>query len=515
MAKAKKKRGTASNTVILIFTTALAKALGFGREMSLAYVYGATPVSDAYIVAFSIPTIIFAGIGSAMLTSYISSYARIRQRNPKRLRRFTDSVITMVIIISLVIMTVFWLFKRPIVRLFAMGFEDEVLNIAVSLAQVIIISLLPIGIYFILQGYLQIHGSYFAVGMVSAPLNICVISSLFLSEYYGQGVLGWGVVAGYCASFLMLYAAAKQHRFSYRPNFRFNTPEIRRLLVVVLPIFLGKAITELNTMIDRTIASVLPSGSVSALSYGNRIIGFVTAVFVISVTTAAFPQMSRLSAMKSHRKLKRTFTRSVGLMSLMVLPISAGVILFSGEIVAMLFQRGAFTAFDTQRTAEVVAYYALGLIFFSIKEVTLSMFYAIEDTVTPTVNSIAAILINIIFNLLLIEKMAHKGLALATTISGGLTLVMLLVILRRKIGPLGLGRLFKSLVKMAVATAGMCLAAWPLYQLLAGKLELVMPLAFLLSVMAGALVYAALNILLRTQEMGVLVVGLLGRFLRE
>ncbi|MCI9194525.1 MAG: murein biosynthesis integral membrane protein MurJ [Angelakisella sp.] len=508
---AKKRGSTASYTVILIFTTALAKALGFGREMSLAYVYGASPVSDAYIVAFSIPTIIFAGIGSAMLTSYISSYARIRQQNPRRLRRFTDTVITMVILISLVIMGVFWLFKEPIVKLFAMGFEGEVLEIAVSLAQVIIVSLLPIGVYFILQGYLQIHGSYFAVGMVSAPLNICVISSMFLSQYYGQGVLGWGVVAGYFSSYLMLYIAAKQHRFSYRFNFQFNTPEIRRLLVVVIPIFLGKAITELNTMIDRTIASVLPSGSVSALSYGNRVVGFVTAVFVISVTTAAFPQMSQLSAMKNHRKLKRTFARSVGLMSLMVLPISAGVILFANEIVAMLFQRGAFTAFDTQRTAEVVTFYSIGLIFFSIKEVALNMFYAIEDTVTPTINSILAIVINIVLNLLLIKSMAHKGLALATTISGGLTLVMLLVVLRHRIGPLGLGRVFASLVKMAVATAGMCLAARPLYDLLYGATEMML-LCFILAALAGALVYALLNVLLRTREMGVLVVGLLERF---
>ncbi len=274
---AKKKRGsTASNAVILIFTTALAKGLGFGREMSLAYVYGASPVSDAYFVAFSIPTIIFAGIGSAMLTSYISSYSRIQQQNPRRLRRFTDTVITMVILISLAIMCLFWLLKRPIVKLFALGFEGETLELAISFSQVIIISLLFIGVYFILQGYLQIHGSYFAVGMVSAPLNLCVIASMFLSVQHGQEVLGWGVVAGYFASFLMLYLAAKGNRFSYRPNFNFRTPEIRRLLLVVVPIFLGKAITELNTMIDRTIASILPAGSISALSYGNRVIGFVT-----------------------------------------------------------------------------------------------------------------------------------------------------------------------------------------------------------------------------------------------
>ena len=505
-----KKGNTATYTIILILTTAFAKALGFGREMSLAYVYGASPVSDAYIVAFSIPTIIFAGIGSAMLTSYISSYARIRQENPTALKTFTDSVITMVALISVAIMVVFWIFERPIVRLFAVGFDAETMEIAVSLSRVVILSLLFIGVYFILQGFLQIHGSYFAVGMVSAPLNICVIASMFLSVTWGQEILGWGVVAGYFASFLMLLLASLRHHFSYRPCFQFRTPEIRRLLMVVFPIFLGKAITELNTMIDRTIASVLPEGTVSALSYGNRVVGFVTAVFVISVTTAVFPQMSHLSAIKNTRKLKATFRSSAGLMSLMVLPISAGVIIFSEEIVAILFQRGAFTAYDTQRTAEVVSFYALGLIFFSIKEIALNMFYALQDTKTPTINSLAAILINIVLNLLLIKSMAHKGLALATTISGGITLVMLLISLRRRIGPLGLRRLFVSLLKMAAATAGMCFAVVPLYDLLLEKLES-MPAAFVLAALAGALLYGVLNILLRTREMGLLIVGLAER----
>ena len=505
-----KKGSTATYTVILILTTAFAKALGFGREMSLAYVYGASPVSDAYIVAFSIPTIIFAGIGSAMLTSYISSYARVREENPRALKGFTDAVITMVALISLGVMAVFWLFEEPIVKLFAVGFDEETMAIALSLSRVVILSLFFIGVYFILQGFLQVHGSFFAVGMVSAPLNVCVIASIFLSVTWGQGILGWGVVAGYFASFLMLLLASLRHRFSYRPSFRFRTPEIRRLLLVVFPIFLGKAITELNTMIDRTIASVLPAGTVSALSYGNRVVGFVTAVFVISVTTAVFPQMSRLSAIRNTRKLKATFRSSAGLMSLMVLPISAGVIIFADEIVAILFQRGAFTAEDTRRTAEVVAFYALGLIFFSIKEIVLNMFYALQDTKTPTINSIAAILINIVLNLLLLESMAHKGLALATTISGGVTLVMLLVSLRRRIGPLGLGRLFGSLLKMAAATAGMCFSVIPLYDLLFGKLES-MPAAFLLSAFCGALVYGLLNILLRTREMGLLIVGLAER----
>ena len=108
--------------------------------------------------------------------------------------------------------------------------------------------------------------------------------------------------------------------------------------------------------------------------------------------------------------------------------------------------------------------------------------------------------------------MAHKGLALATTISGGITLVMLLLILRQRIGPLGLGRIFASLVKMSLATAGMCLTAYPLYGLLYRQLESV-AVSFFLAAFTGALVYALLNVLLRTREMGVLVVGLLERFM--
>ena len=236
----------------------------------------------------------------------------------------------------------------------------------------------------------------------------------------------------------------------------------------------------------------------------------MTAVFVISVTTAVFPQMSHLSAMQNHKRLKSTFISSAGLMSLMVLPISAGVIIFAKQIVTLLFQRGAFTAYDTQRTAEVVVFYSLGLIFFSIKEVAMKMFYAIQDTNTPTINSLEAIFLNIGLNLLLIKPMAHKGLALATTISGGITLVMLLVSLRRRIGPLGFRRLFISLLKMGAATVGMCFAVLPLYDLLFTQLES-MTAAFLLASLAGALVYGLLNILLRTKEMGLLVVGLVER----
>lgn len=496
----------ATYTVILMVTTVFAKVLGFARELSLAYVYGASAVSDAYVVAFSIPTIIFSGIGTAILTSYIPIYTGLQKNEPQELKRFNNSVMTMVFLLSVSIFGVFLLFDRPIVRLFALGFEGETLEMAVILSRIMMVSIVFIGVYFILQGFLQIHGSFFAVGMVSVPLNIAVVASILFSKPESYKLLGWGVVAGYAASFLMLYIAAKRHKYTFKPCFNFRDKNIRRLMLLVLPIFLGKAITQLNTMLDRTIASVLPEGSVSALSYANRITGFVTAVFVVSVATAIFPQLSRLSAGNNTKKLKSTFVTSSGIMSLLVLPISAGIMIFSKEIVSLLFLRGAFTAADVERTAQVLFFYSFGLLAFSIKDVMINVFYAIEDTKTPTVNSIIALVLNTIFNLLLLKPMGAGGLALATSLSGMITLVMLTFSLRKKIGQLGLKRLFVSLLKMLVATGGMTAVVIPLYSVTFGFTQSIL-VSLIVAIGCGALVYGLLNILLRTRELGMVIVG--------
>ncbi|MEG0852714.1 MAG: murein biosynthesis integral membrane protein MurJ [Angelakisella sp.] len=496
----------ATYTVILMGTTIFAKILGFARELSLAYVYGASAISDAYVVAFSIPTIIFSGIGTAILTSYIPIYTGLQRNEPHELKRFNNTVMTMVFMLSLGIFAVFLIFDRPIVQLFALGFEGETLEMAVILSRIMMASILFIGVYFILQGFLQIQGSFFAVGMVSVPLNIAVVASILFSKPETYRLLGWGVVVGYAASFLMLYIAAKRHKYSFQPSFNFGDKNIRRLIWLVFPIFLGKAITQLNTMLDRTIASVLPEGSVSALSYANRITGFVTAVFVVSVATAIFPQLSKLSAGNNTKKLKSTFVTSSGIMSLLVLPISAGIMIFSREIVSLLFLRGAFTAADVERTAQVLFFYSFGLLAFSIKDVMINVFYAIEDTKTPTINSIITLVLNTIFNLILLKPMAHSGLALATSLSGIITLVMLTVSLRRRIGQLGLKRLFISLFKMLLATCGMSAAVVPLYNMVFTLTQSIVA-SLVIAVGCGAIIYGLLNILLRTHEMGLVVVG--------
>ena len=513
-----KMNKTAKHTVILMVTTVLAKVLGFAREIVLAYRYGAGSVSDAYIIAYSIPTVIFAGLGTAILTSYIPMYTQMHEQSPRKLRRFNNNVTTIVLLLSAAILLVFWLFDDSIVQLFAVGFTGETLDFAVRMARVMMISVLFIGVSNILQGYLQIHDSFAVVGMVSVPQNIFVIASILLTATGDSLVLGVGLVLGYAASMMMLYLSSKKKGFSYRPYLSLRDPNIRQMVILVLPIFLGRTVMQINTMIDRTIASTLPTGSVSALNYASRIFGFVISVFVLSVATAIFPQLSIQTARNSMKRFKATIRSSIGIVTLLVLPISAGAIVLAEPIVKLLFGRGEFDEAAIRLTAECLSFYCIGLIFYSLKDILNNVFYAMQDTRTPTVNSVINVALNIVLNLALVGPMAHRGLALATSLSSGITLLMLLWCLHQKVGPMGLRALSKSILKMLAGTGLMTAVVVPLWAVLGP--EAVTPqsgvlVPLIVSVGAGAVVYVVALILMRTREMGELIVGIANALSRK
>ncbi len=136
---------TAVHAIIMVLTTILAKVLGFCRELSLAFSYGASNVSDAYVVAFTLPTILFSGLGTAMLTSYISVYTDLQQNRPGEEKPFHDQVITMSFLLSVGFIAVFLALRYPIVRLFALGFEGAQLDLTVNLSSIMIASLVLVG----------------------------------------------------------------------------------------------------------------------------------------------------------------------------------------------------------------------------------------------------------------------------------------------------------------------------------------------------------------------------------
>ncbi|MCS7240832.1 MAG: polysaccharide biosynthesis C-terminal domain-containing protein, partial [Candidatus Bipolaricaulota bacterium] len=184
--------------------------------------------------------------------------------------------------------------------------------------------------------------------------------------------------------------------------------------------------------------------------------------FGLAISQAIYPALSLQAAREDRPRLMDLVSQSLEVLLLFLVPATAGLMVLSRETVAFLFERGSFTPTATRTTAEALFFYALGLVAAGLADVVAKAFYAQKDTRTPVRISVIGLLLNIVFNLVLIRPLAHKGLALATSLSSVFTCLVLTELLRRKLGGLGGKELFRNFAKIGVATGTMCVALFPL-----------------------------------------------------
>jgi len=230
---------------------------------------------------------------------------------------------------------------------------------------------------------------------------------------------------------------------------------VRRTLAVMAPGTIGAGVTQLNLLISTALASFLPGGSVSYLYYADRLNQLPLGVVGIAVGTAILPSLSRQVRLAQLTDAVATQNRGIELALLLTLPAAVALALLATPILAVLFQRGAFGPADTAATAAALAAYAAGLPAFVLIKVLAPAFFARHDTATPVKIAVAAMAVNLSLTLVLMQFLAHVGIALATTAAGWLNALTLLVLLirRRHFGfdP----RIRRNLPRIGLAAVGM------------------------------------------------------------
>ena len=168
------------------------------------------------------------------------------------------------------------------------------------------------------------------------------------------------------------------------------------------PVFVGVAVNQVNGLVDKTLASTLVEGSISALNYANKLNEFVMGIFIVSITSVIYPLLSKLSAANNKEEFNNSIVKSINYVILLVIPISIGAMVLSTPIVKLLFERGAFDLRATQMTSSALFCYSIGIIGFGLRDILSRVFYSIQDTKTPMINGAIAMALNIVLNLILI-----------------------------------------------------------------------------------------------------------------
>ena len=234
---------------------------------------------------------------------------------------------------------------------------------------------------------------------------------------------------------------------------------MKRVAALMAPSVLGLAVTQLNVLVNTFLASYLPEGSISYLYYADRLLEFPMGIFAIAVATAVLPVMSEQAARKDWGNLRETLSFALRLVFFVTLPAMIGLIVLRQPILNLLFQRGAFTAHSTEMTAQALLYYSLGLAGFAGVRIIVPAFYSLQDTKTPVKVALVTLVTNGVLGALLMHPLKHGGLALATSLAAGMNFALLVFLLRKKMGKIGLGKIVRSFFKSLGASAVMGVVA--------------------------------------------------------
>ena len=413
---------TISTFGIILFS----KLIGFIREMIMAGVYGAGALTDAYNSAYSlfyIPVLLFTScLTSTFQVFYNKSRAELGLDGAKR---FSNSVISLFALFALAVSGIMFAFAEGIVKNVFAGFSNEKVQAATEYLRIMLPSLIFFTVAIIYNELFNADKRFIAAQLSGLPLSFTLILTVLLfSGGAGLRAQAWGVAA---AGVIQVIISALLIRRSYvfKPSLKIFDPRIRRLLAASVPAVLSMAVTELNHIIDRSLASGLNSGDITAMTYAFKLVSVFIGIGVVPLTTVSFASMAKEAAKKGSDGVRDYTDASLRLLLAVLLPAALLCAVSSGDIIRFAYGRGAFTESNIAVTAGVFLFYILGLPFFGMRDLLSRTMHSLENTRIPMYAAMISMSVNIGLNLWLRTVMGVNGLAFSTVIAALVNVLLL------------------------------------------------------------------------------------------
>ena len=500
------------STGIVSSATLLSRILGLVREQVYAHLFGAGFSMDAFVAAFRIPHLLrdlFAE--GALATAFVPVFTDHLANKGKKEAFYLGNLVinTLLVILSLVILLGI-IFAPFLVNLIAPGFGEipGKIELTTTLTRILFPFLALISLAAVVMGMLNSFGHFATPALAPTMFNIGIIFAGFVfCPFFDPPILGiaLGALLGGLGQLGIQIPRIRKEGFRYKLVLNFRDPGLKRILLLMTPAVFGIASTQINIFVATYLASLLPQGSVSYLSYAYRLMYFPLGVFGVAVATVTLPLVSTHAAQNKIDQVLFTYSSSLRLVFFLVIPSTVFLIVAAGPIISLLFQHGKFQYLDTVATSRALILYSLGLMGFAVIRVTAPVFYALKDTKTPVIISAISVALNIILNVILMRPLGYMGLALATSIAGWVNMFLLLLKLNQRIGPFDFRDLFKAfymIILAALIMGGLIWLFFSIYQIDLSLAPLTQKiLSVLVSIGLGLLVYVSVCRLLNVGEL--------------
>jgi len=449
-------------TASLILTVAAlaSRILGWVRLLVIGSQFGASRELDAYFAAFRIPDAIFqlvvAGALSAALIPVFQGY-RARGQDVEAWR-LASSIINLVMIALAGLSLVMAIFAPVLVPIVAPGFDAPTTELTVRMTRVMLISPVLIGMGAVVTGILNSYQQFTVPAIAPLLYNLAIIlAAIFLAPVMGVEGLAVGVAIGSLAHLVVQLPNLARVGQRYDLTIGLGHPGVRRVAWLMGPRMLGLAAGQLNFLVSTVLASGLPEGSLTAYNYAFQLSQIPVGVIGVSIAVALFPTFSQDAALGRIGEIRRQVANAVRVLVFVAAPLTAIMVVLREPLTAVFYQYGAFSPAASERTANALLYFALGLVGHIVVHVLARAFYAMQDTRTPVTWAIIAVGINVVLMVSLVGPMGIEGLALALSISAVLEVAGLLWSLRRRLESVEEPALLRTMGRAAVAAGAAAL----------------------------------------------------------
>jgi murein biosynthesis integral membrane protein MurJ len=418
----------------------LIRVAGMLNQIVVTYRYGQSSQMDAYFVASAVPTLLAQLLSTALEASVIPVYTQVRVTGGQKQASILFSTLLNILVIGLVVLTAIMLLTSgPIIFLSAAGLKAGPRETAIGLTPYIFPIVLFMTINSFLECLLNSEGQFGwpAYAGIFVPLTT---ACLVLMEGSSEGVvmLCIGTLLGQFVELAVIIYRAHKANLVYRPVLDLHSTALETVLIVAWPALLSALISQASPLVDQIFASYLSVGSISTLNYSNKIISVFTGVIIGSVGRAMLPYLSQQAGVNDMGAFKRTLRFYLWVIGITSIVLTAGMIVLAHPIIRILFQRGAFTAEDTTRTAITTTGFVIGMAPMALGFTVSRAFSALRKTRLLMYVTIFSVFANALFDYILAHFWQSFGIALSTSFVYACTLCILLLMLRREIGPLDL-----------------------------------------------------------------------------
>jgi len=466
--------GLLKSAGIVSVSITISRITGLMRESVLSWLFGAGATYDAYVLGYRIPNLareLFAE--GALSAAFVPTFTRyLATKSRAETRELSNITATMILVIAGGFCALGMILSPAIVNLFAPGFEavPGKSDLAGSLVRTMFPFLLLLALSSQAQGILYATHSFAVPSLSSAAFNIfSVLSGLGLGYWLGPRLgistvrgMAFGVVLGGVGQLLFLLPGVWREGFAWRPQWNLGHEGVRHILGLMGPALIGSASGQINVLVNTNFAAGLRdasghvmNGPVSWLAYAYRFFVLPLGIFGIAIASAALPRISRSAAHRNFVEFRQILSRSILMILLLTIPASVGLAVLGESMIGIVYQHGKFQAFDTHQTALALSCYAVGLAGYAVLKLVAPAFYALGDSRTPMVVSIASVVVNAAaaFIMVRLAGFGHAGLALTSSVVSTFSSLALLILLRSKIGKLRGKEILIGLAKISVAAA--------------------------------------------------------------